>query len=168
MTPLKILYICTHNRCRSALSEAITNQNGIRNNQQRLIAKSAGSAPAGQVHPLTLKYLQQAGYSVEGLTSNSWEDKEYLAGFEPDLLITVCDNAAGESCPVWLGQLPNLTKLHWGLKDPSKDTQDEVQTQQNFEHCIAIIEQRVEQLLQIAEMDEPNRRQALKDLVSNN
>nr|WP_241879709.1 arsenate reductase ArsC [Psychrobacter sp. PraFG1]UNK06547.1 arsenate reductase ArsC [Psychrobacter sp. PraFG1] len=98
--------------------------------QKLLVAKSAGSAPVGQVHPLTLEYLTQAGYSVEGLTSNGWDDKEYMQGFEPDVLITVCDNAAGEQCPLWLGNIPNLVKLHWGLSDPSKDTQDATKTAQ--------------------------------------
>lgn len=161
MTPLNILYICTHNRCRSALSEAITNQNG----QDKLVAKSAGSAPAGEVHPLTLKYLVEAGYSIEGLTSNSWDDKEYMGDFVPDVLITVCDNAAGESCPVWLGSLPNITKLHWGLSDPSKNTEDAVQTKANFEKAIAAIEHRVGQLLQVAELPLDARKQALLKLV---
>lgn len=158
--PLKILYICTHNRCRSALSEAITNQNG----QHRLIAKSAGSAPAGEVHPLTLKYLSESGYCIDGLTSNSWDDKDYMGDFEPDILITVCDNAAGESCPVWLGKLPNMVKLHWGLNDPSKNTDDEAQTQKNFAEAIAIIEQRVSKLYEIADMPNHERQKALSKL----
>lgn len=173
MTPLKILYICTHNRCRSALSEAITNQYQpqqdaqSKTDQKLLVAKSAGSAPVGQVHPLTLEYLTQAGYSVEGLTSNGWDDKEYMQGFEPDVLITVCDNAAGEQCPLWLGNIPNLVKLHWGLSDPSKDTQDATKTAQNFAKTIAIIEQRVAKLHQIAsaELSAEVRKQALLDLV---
>lgn len=162
--PINILYICTHNRCRSALFEAITNQNGYKEGQQRLIAKSAGSAPAGEVHPLTLKYLKQAGYSVDGLTSNSWEDAEYMGDFEPDLLVTVCDNAAGESCPIWLGQLPELTKLHWGLSDPSKNTANEAQTEQNFINTIDIIEKRVQKLMQVADLPASERKAALSKL----
>ncbi|WP_296203694.1 arsenate reductase ArsC [Psychrobacter sp. UBA3962] len=174
MKPLKILYICTHNRCRSVLSEAITNQyavkQGITNNTEtgdepKLIAKSAGSSPAGEVHLLTLKYLTEAGYSIQGLTSNSWEDSEYMGDFKPDLLITVCDNAAGETCPVWLGSLPGLTKLHWGMADPSKSTENEEHTKANFEQAITTIEQRVAQLLQVAQLPETERKQALLDLV---
>lgn len=176
MTPLKILYICTHNRCRSVLSEAITNQlavvdsnssgeEGKQSGQPKLIAKSAGSTPAGEVHPLTLHYLQQAGYPLQGLSSNAWDDADYMAGFQPDVLITVCDNAAGETCPVWLGRVPGLTKLHWGLADPSKDTGDEAQTKANFEQAITTIEQRVSQLLTIAELPEADRKSALLQLV---
>lgn len=169
MNPLNILYICTHNRCRSVLSEAITNHYAANHTEQgsepRLIAKSAGSTPAGEVHPLTLRYLDEAGYPIEGLTSNSWDDKQYLEGFDPDVLITVCDNAAGETCPVWLGSLPGLTKLHWGLADPSKSTEDEQQTKANFEQAIATIEERVSQLWQVAQLPGSERKQALLDLV---
>lgn len=172
MTPLKILYICTHNRCRSVLSEAISNQLAVKDSKEgegsdgpKLIAKSAGSTPAGEVHPLTLHYLQQAGYSTQGLSSNAWDDTAYMGDFEPDLLITVCDNAAGETCPIWLGNLPGLTKLHWGLADPSKHTDDEQQTKQNFQQAIATIEQRVSQLLAIADLPQAHQKQALLDLV---
>ena len=100
-----ILYICTHNRCRSILSEAITRQKAL----GIITAQSAGSEPAGQVHPLTLRYLQEAGYNTQQLSSKSWDT---LGEFIPDVVITVCDQAAGESCPLWLGTTP---KLHWGL-----------------------------------------------------
>ena len=80
-------------------------------------------------------------------------------------MITVCDNAAGEICPVWLGSLPGLTKLHWGLADPSKSTEDEQQTKANFEQAIATIEERVSQLWQVAQLPESERKQALLDLV---
>lgn len=162
---MNILYICTHNRCRSALSEAITNQLGHRPDQQRgemIVAKSAGSAPAGEVHPLTLKYLEQAGYSTKGLTSNSWEDQDYMGDFVPDVVITVCDNAAGEACPLWLGYVP---KLHWGLADPSKDTEDQAATAENFRQTIHQIEQRVAKLVKIAALPKSDRLEALKAIA---
>ena len=99
---MKILYICTHNRCRSILSEAITNHEA----SGLITAKSAGSQPAGEVHQLTLKFLSEASYSTDGLTSQSWEK---LEDFNPDLVVTVCDAAAGESCPLWMG---NSLKVH--------------------------------------------------------
>ena len=107
---MKLLFICTHNRCRSILSEAITNQRarGI------LTAASAGSAPVDAVHPLTLRFLQERGYDTAGLASQSWGD---LEAFEPDRVITVCDTAAGEACPLWMS---NVEKMHWGLRDPSR------------------------------------------------
>lgn len=137
---MKILYICTHNRCRSILSEAITNHlsNGL------IIAKSAGSQPAGQVHPLTLKYLKQAGVNTTNLQSQSWEEFE---SFAPDIVITVCDSAAGETCPVWFGR---AIKVHWGLADPSKLSGDDEHTARAFEACIAQIQTRVEMLIEVA------------------
>ena len=158
LRPLNILYICTHNRCRSALSEAITNQLG----SGLVIAKSAGSQPAGAVHPLTLKYLTQAGYEIAGLTSNSWQDTAYMGDFQPDVIITVCDNAAGESCPLWLGATP---KLHWGLSDPSKDTTNTATTAANFQQTIAAIEQRVAKLLAVARLPINQRLQALSEII---
>ena len=115
---MKILYICTHNRCRSILSEAITNHFA----SDHIQAKSAGSQPAGEVHPLSLRYLNEAGISTEGLQSQSWDEFE---DFKPDVVITVCDSAAGEACPVWFGQ---SIKMHWGLADPSKleGTEEEI------------------------------------------
>lgn len=101
---MKILYICTHNRCRSILSEAITNHFG----EGKIQAQSAGSQPVGEVHPLSIKYLNEAGISTEGLRSQSWHDFEE---FEPDIVVTVCDSAAGEACPLWFGQ---TIKVHWG------------------------------------------------------
>jgi len=158
LEPLNILYICTHNRCRSALSEAITNQLG----EGLLLAKSAGSQPAGEVHPLTLKYLTQVDYDIAGLTSNSWQDTDYMGNFQPDVVITVCDNAAGESCPLWLGATP---KLHWGLSDPSKETTDEAKTAANFQQAIAAIEQRVTKLLAVAQLPSEQRLKALTELI---
>ena len=138
---MKILYICTHNRCRSILSEAITNHVA----GERIIAKSAGSQPAGAVHPLSIQYLKQANIAVHGLQSQSWDEFE---DFKPDVVITVCDSAAGEACPVWFG---NSVKVHWGLADPSKIDGSEKEKAQGFRACIAQITQRVNKLLPIAE-----------------
>ncbi|MFT5320862.1 MAG: arsenate reductase [Pseudohongiellaceae bacterium] len=106
---IKILFICTHNRCRSILAEAVAKHVGA----GKIIAASAGSEPAGKIHPLTLEALKAAGVSVAGLRSKSWHE---LEDFAADVVITVCDNAANETCPVWLG---NTKKVHWGLADPS-------------------------------------------------
>ena len=136
---MKILYICTHNRCRSILSEAITNHLSA----GRIIAKSAGSQPAGAVHPLSLKYLSEAGISIEGLRSQSWDD---FADFNADVVVTVCDSAAAEACPVWFG---DSVKVHWGLSDPSKLQGSEEELAAAFRATISQISQRVEQLLAI-------------------
>lgn len=136
---MKILYICTHNRCRSILSEAITNHMSLQT-QGNIQAKSAGSQAAEEVHPLSLQYLQEAGIPTEGLTSKSWEQ---LESFEPDVVITVCDSAAGEACPVWFGK---TVKVHWGLADPSKIEGSEDEKAAAFRETIAEIQQRVSQL----------------------
>lgn len=134
---MKVLFICTHNRCRSILCEAISNQLG----QGRIQARSAGSQPAGVVHPLSLQYLEETGYSTEGLQSQSWDEFE---NFDADLVVTVCDQAAGESCPVWFGK---SLKMHWGLEDPSKIQGEPEQQAQAFRQTIQLIEQRVRALL---------------------
>ncbi|WP_346840003.1 arsenate reductase ArsC [Microbulbifer sp. SAOS-129_SWC] len=107
---MKLLFICTHNRCRSILSEAITNHLA----GTRIRAFSAGSQPAGAVHPQTLQHLQARAIPTDGLASKSWDT---LQEVNPDAVITVCDSAAGETCPLWLGQ---SVRVHWGLPDPSK------------------------------------------------
>lgn len=137
---LKILYICTHNRCRSILSEAITQQrsNGL------LEAKSAGSSPSGEVHPLTIQFLEQRGYSVAELRSESVDEYQQ---FEPDLVITVCDSAANEMCPIWPG---DTLVCHWQLEDPSKVKNSDSIIEAAFLACIHEIETRVDALTQIA------------------
>ncbi len=106
---MKLVFICTHNRCRSILCEAIANQRG----EGVLRAASAGKTPVDSVHPLTLSYLRERGYESRGLFSKSWSD---LEAFNPDRVITVCDNARGEECPLWMGE---FERMHWGLPDPS-------------------------------------------------
>ncbi len=152
---MKILYICTHNRCRSILSEAITNHWAW----GRIKARSAGSQPAGEVHPLSLKYLQEAGIATRGLKSQSWDEFE---NFNPDVVITLCDSAAGEACPLWFGK---ALKLHWGLADPSRLEGGEEAVAQAFRNTMQEIRQRVEGLLVVAELDHEARADALRQLV---
>ena len=132
---MKLLFICTHNRCRSILSEAITNQRarGI------LTAASAGSAPVDAVHPLTLRFLQERAYDTAGLASQSWVE---LESFEPDRVITVCDTAAGEACPLWMS---DVEKVHWGLPDPSRVDGDDETVRAAFMSVIDRIELKVDE-----------------------
>lgn len=152
---MKVLYICTHNRCRSILSEAITNHVA----GDTMQAKSAGSQPVGEVHPLSIKYLQEAGISVDGLQSQSWDEFE---NFAPDLVVTVCDSAAGESCPVWFGK---SVKVHWGLSDPSKLEGSEEEKAQAFRETINIITQRVQQLAKVEFSSPEALREAVNKLI---
>ena len=139
---MKILYICTHNRCRSILSEAVTQHLG----QGLLEARSAGSQPAGAVHPLSLVYLAEAGIETAELQSQSWDD---FADFAPDVVITVCDSAAAETCPLWFDK---TLVLHWGLADPSKLTGTDEELAAAFRHTISLITNRVESLLTVARL----------------
>ena len=134
---MKLLFVCTHNRCRSILCEAITSQRGA----GLLEAASAGSAPVDAVHPLTLRYLGERGYQTTGLQSQSWEG---LAAFNPDRVITVCDSAAGEVCPLWMGE---VEKIHWGLPDPSGVEGDEEAVRSAFLVVIDRIENKVDEWL---------------------
>ena len=120
--PFNLLFICTHNRCRSVLAEAIANArfDGV------FRAFSAGSQPAGEVHPLTLKFLKARGLPTEGLKSQSWDD---FSGQEFDLVVTVCDSAANESCPLWMSEAP---RAHWGMLDPSRATGSEAEIESAF------------------------------------
>lgn len=151
---LKILYICTHNRCRSILSEAISNQLS----KGAVIARSAGSAPSGEVHPLSLKYLVQSGYATQGLQSQSWDDFE---DFHADVVVTVCDTAAAEVCPVWFG---DSIKIHWGLSDPSKVKGSDTEIERAFTACIQEIEKRVYALNEIVTTS-PSRLELKEKLV---
>ena len=131
---VKLLFICTHNRCRSILCEAIASQRGAGS----LEAASAGSAPVDAVHPLTLRYLAERGYQTTGLQSQSWED---LAAFNPDRVVTVCDSAAEEACPLWMG---DVDKHHWGLPDPSGIEGDEEAIRSAFMAVMDRIESKVD------------------------
>ncbi len=157
---MKILYICTHNRCRSILSEAITNHVSFAQAQVSIQAKSAGSQPAGEVHPLSIQYLQEAGVSTAGLASQSWDE---LEEFAPDMVVTVCDSAAGESCPVWFGK---SVKVHWGLTDPSKVEGSDEEKAQAFRETIAEIQRRVTELLALTDkqLSQEELRSALNKL----
>lgn len=131
-----ILFVCTHNRCRSILCEAITDARA----KGALKVSSAGSQPAGVIYPETLRQLTRHGYSIEGLQSTGWEALEQSP---PNLVVTVCDSAAGEACPLWLG---DVQKIHWPLTDPSKLSDPEL-AEAAFNEVIAKIEAQVPEWL---------------------
>ena len=139
--PNNVLFLCTHNSARSILAEATLNHIG----KGRFKAFSAGSSPRAnqQPNPLGLQVLQNAGISTEGLRSKSWD--EFAAADAPhmDLVITVCDNAAGEVCPFWPG---HPATAHWGYADPSGVEGDEAKKLEAFRQTLLAIHRRLELL----------------------
>ena len=112
MKPYNVLFLCTGNSARSILAEAILNKEG----GAQFRAFSAGSLPKGEVHPAALNLLRELDHPTAALRSKSWDEFE-AEGAEPlDFILTVCDNAAGEVCPVWPGK---PITAHWGIEDPA-------------------------------------------------
>lgn len=143
-TPLNVLFLCTHNSARSVLAEALLNALG----QGRFKAFSAGSSPREnqQPNPLGLQVLQKAGISTEGLRSKSWDEFAAADAPQMDLIITVCDNAAGEVCPIWPG---HPATAHWGYADPSEgEASDEVKLEA-FRKTMHLIKRRLELLINL-------------------
>lgn len=140
--PLHVLFLCTHNSARSLLAEALLNHVG----RGRFIAHSAGSQPRGEPHPLALRVLREAGIPTEGLASKSWDVFGTPEAPPMDLVITVCDNAAGEACPYWPGR---PATAHWGYADPSAVEGDEAARLAAFHRTMIAIRQRLELLVNL-------------------
>ena len=143
-TPLNVLFLCTHNSARSILAEALLNAMA----GGRFKAWSAGSSPRDnqRPHPLGLQVLQKAGVSTEGLRSKSWD--EFAAPGAPtmDLIITVCDNAAGEVCPIWPG---HPATAHWGFADPSEGDAPDSEKLEAFRQTLHLIKRRLDLLINL-------------------
>ncbi len=137
--PLNVLFLCTHNSARSILAEAVLNHIG----KGRFKAYSAGSSPRAnqKPNPMALTVLQQAGVSIEGLSSKSWDVFAGPDAPHMDLVITVCDNAAGEVCPYWPGQ---PATAHWGYPDPSEAPGGDEARLDAFKHTMHLIRRRLD------------------------
>jgi arsenate reductase len=131
-----VLFLCTGNSARSVLGEALLNNAG----GGRFQGFSAGSTPKGQVHPTTLAVLRDAGIATDGLRSKSWE--EFAGPDAPvmDFVFTVCDNAAGEACPIWPGQ---PMTAHWGIEDLAAADGPEFRQRQAFEDALRFMRNRI-------------------------
>ncbi|PZP91376.1 MAG: protein-tyrosine-phosphatase [Variovorax paradoxus] len=160
--PLNVLFLCTHNSARSILAEAMLNSMA----GDRFRAFSAGSSPREnqQPNPLALEALQRAGASIEGLRSKNWDDFAKPGAPHMDLIITVCDNAAGEACPVWPG---HPATAHWGYADPSEVQGSAEEKQAAFRKTLLAIRHRVELLtnLPAAAIDKLTLQQSARDLA---
>ena len=146
---VNVLVLCTGNSARSVLGEVLINELGA----GRLRAYSAGSQPVGRVNPGALAKLEREGHGVAGLESKSWDRFSGPDAPAIDIVITVCDNAAGESCPLWNGA--PLT-VHWGIPDPAADG--------DFDAAYARLRTRIEAMLSLPleRLDTSGRREALE------
>ena len=133
---MNILFLCTGNSCRSILAEATFNALAPKG----MHAMSAGSKPTGEVHPRSVALLKTKGISTEGYHSKSWNNLPVV----PDIVITVCGNAAGETCPAYLG---NVIRAHWGVEDPAKATGTDDEINASFEHAYQVLRKRIETFL---------------------
>lgn len=131
-----VLFLCTGNSARSIMAECALNRWG----QGHFQAYSAGSHPKGHVHPMTLRVLRELNYGTEGLRSKSWDELARPGAPPLDFVFTVCDQAAGEMCPVWPGQ---PMTAHWGVEDPAAFVSSEEQTRRCFRRVYGYLEARI-------------------------
>lgn len=134
--PYNVLFLCTGNSARSVLAEAILNRFGA----GKFAAYSAGSMPKGEVHPETLALLKRLNYDVSGFRSKSWDAFAKPDSPALDFVFTVCDNAAGEVCPIWPGQ---PMTAHWGVPDPAAATGSSVEVARAFANAHGALQNRI-------------------------
>lgn len=142
--PINVLFLCTHNSARSILAEAMLNHIG----GGRFKAYSAGSSPRAQQqpNPLAIETLAKAGVPTDGLRSKSWDEFATADAPHMDLVITVCDNAAGEVCPFWPG---HPATAHWGYADPSEGAGDEAHKREAFRQTLHAVRRRLDLLVNL-------------------
>jgi arsenate reductase len=154
-----VLFLCTGNSARSIMAESILRKEGA----GRFNAYSAGSRPKGTVNPYAIKTLKEFDYPTEGLRSKSWEEFATPGAPVMDFVFTVCDNAAGEACPIWPGQ-PMST--HWGIEDPAAVEGADLEKQRAFNLAFRYLKNRISLLLAtpIARLDKMTLRNRLREI----
>ena len=140
----KVLFLCTGNSARSILAESVLNNLAL--SQAKFRAFSAGSHPAGQVHPLAIDLLEKNHLSTDGLRSKSWDEFARPGAPVLDFVFTVCDNAAGEVCPIWPG---HPSKLHIGFPDPAAAEGSHEERLAVFRTVYALIETKIRRLIEL-------------------
>ncbi|SSW62321.1 Glutaredoxin arsenate reductase [Achromobacter veterisilvae] len=141
-SPFNVLFLCTGNSARSILAEGLLRGLG----GERFQAFSAGSTPNGEVHPLALATLSAFSLPIDGYRSKSWDEFAAPAAPKMDFIITVCDNAAGEVCPVWPGQ---PMTAHWGIPDPAAYEGTEEERRKAFQDAARVLKRRLELFLSL-------------------
>ena len=130
---MNVLFLCTGNSCRSIMAEALFNYM----TPQGIQAMSAGSYPTGKVHPRSLALLERKGVPTAGYYSKSWAE----ISLKPDLVVTVCNNAANKTCPAFFG---NIERIHWDFEDPAKVTGTDEEIDAAFEEVYSILRTKIE------------------------
>src|ERR1051325_4212270 len=153
------LFLCTGNSARSVIAEAILNKLGA----GHFGAHSAGSQPKGEVNPNTIALLQGLGYFASGFRSKSWSEFAQPGAPALDFVFTVCDNAAGEACPVWPGR---PTTAHWGVPDPADATGTEAEVALAFKDAYRMLHQRIAAFaaLPLISLDELTVQRTLREI----
>ncbi|NDD48350.1 MAG: arsenate reductase ArsC [Alphaproteobacteria bacterium] len=153
------LFLCTGNSCRSIIAESILNKIG----RGKFIAFSAGSKPVGYINPMTIKLLESKGHDISLLSSKNWD--QFSSEPSMDFIITVCDNAAGEVCPIWPGR---PISAHWGLADPASVNGDEDIRYKAFLDTYTILERRLNKVIDVlsVNMKDKIKREALENALS--
>ena len=154
-----VLFLCTGNTARSILAEAILRKEG----RGRFNAFSAGSQPKGTVNPFAIKVLSEMDYPVDGLRSKSWQEFAVSGAPVMDFVFTVCDNAAGEACPIWPGQ---PMTAHWGIEDPAAVEGTDLQQQAAFVEAFRYMKNRIAAFasLPLASIDRMSLGTRLRDI----
>ena len=154
-----VLFLCTGNTARSILAEAILRKEG----RGRFNAFSAGSQPKGTVNPFAIKVLSEMDYPVDGLRSKSWQEFAVSGAPAMDFVFTVCDNAAGEACPIWPGQ---PMTAHWGIEDPAAVEGTDLQKQAAFVEAFRYMKNRIAAFasLPLASIDRMSLGTRLRDI----
>ena len=137
-----VLFLCTHNSARSVMAEALLNKLGA----GRFQAFSAGSQPKTAPNPFALELAEKIGFARDQFKSKSWDEFATPGAPQMDIIITVCDNAAGEACPVWLG---HPATAHWGFPDPSDTPGSDADKRAAFERVFIAIKRRIELLVSL-------------------
>ena len=154
-----VLFLCTGNSARSILAEAILNAEG----KGKFRAFSAGSHPAGKVNPFVVELLEQRRYPTDGLRSKSWDEFAAPGAPQLDFVFTVCDDAAGEVCPIWPGQ---PITAHWGVEDPAAVAGSDEDKRKAFLKAFTVLQRRISLFanLRLDELDRLTLQNQLRDI----